>query len=457
MKYDITIIGGGTSGWLAAAYLKFHNVEKSICLIESPNIPTIGVGEGTFPTTMWLLNSIGIPHYKLLAESNGGIKLGIQYRDFSEQTFWLSTSGPEEWERWGTEMTKQVALSNKTAVVNENGFVACHFVAGDLAKLLKDHAITLGVVHLSEEVISSTVENNQCQSITLNNNNTISSNWFLDCSGFARLLVKQTNSKFVSYSDHLFVDSAVVGPTPYKNKEKEFDPYSKITARTAGWQFRIPTYSRIGNGYVYSSQFTSPEDAEKELRNTVPELDQVKHLKMTLGYYDELITGNIVAIGLSGGFIEPMEATAIHLTERTIIAFNDLLKGTDTVDSVNQYLKNKIKYIKTLILAHYAFSKRTDPFWKLAQTKAYNSEEIQEFFSKLQNGKFPTPQDKLDIAYPYTQWNELLKGFFQPHYYPAINNKAKAEIYMSTYYSPSHYNYIEELRKKNEQKNIHSH
>ena len=449
MNYNIVIIGGGTAGWLAAAYLSFHNPKKTIALIESPNIPTIGVGEGTFPTTMGLLNSIGISPKELLVKSNGGLKLGIQYNEFSDQTFWLSTNSPTDWERWGTDITKAVCLSNKVPPIDNTSEVACHFVAHDLANLLKEHAINRGVKHISADVVDSTVVNNQCTDITLDDGDIITSTWFIDCSGFARLLIKKTDSNFVSYANELLVDSAVVGPLPYQNKSKEFSSYSKLTARTAGWQFRIPTYNRTGNGYVYSSKFITPEEAEIELRSTVP-LEGVKHLKMSLGYYDQLIIGNIVAVGLSGGFIEPMEATAIHITERTLIVFNDVLNGVRTDDDANQFLRNKIKYIKTLILAHYAFSSRTDPFWKAAQQAAYNSKEIQEFIKGLKNGKFPTQEDELDVAYPYCQWNELLAGFNQPHYYPTINNNAKKEIYMATYYTPDHFEYIEQLRTSNE-------
>jgi hypothetical protein len=450
MDYDITIIGGGTAGWLAAAYLSYHNSDKTIALIESPNIPTIGVGEGTFPTTMGLLNSIGISPQELLVKSNGGLKLGIQYNEFSNRPFWLSTNNPTDWERWGNDITKAVCLSNKVPPVDDTSEIACHFVAHDLALLLKEHAIKNGVTHISAEVIDSTVINNQCRNITLDNNTTVTATWFIDCSGFAQLLIKKTDSDFVSYANELLVDSAVVGPLPYTDKTKEFTCYSKLTARTAGWQFRIPTYTRTGNGYVYSSKFITPEDAEQELRSTVP-LATVKHLKMKLGYYDELVIGNIVAVGLSGGFIEPMEATAIHITERTLIVFNDVLKGVRTAAAANQFLQNKIRYIKTLILAHYAFSSRKDPFWIAAQQAAYNSEEIQEFILGLKNGKFPTADDDLDVAYPYCQWNELLAGFDQPHYYPTINNTAKNEIYMATYYAPDHVKYIEKLRTANEQ------
>jgi len=449
MKYDITIVGGGTAGWLSAAFLSFHNPNTKICLIESPDIPTIGVGEGTFPTTMYILNTLGIKPKDLIVKANGGLKVGIEYIDFAKDSFWLSVANESEWEKYGSELIKNVGLMNKCPVLNDTDYFAMHFVASDIAQLLKDYSLKNNIVHISANVIDSAVENNQCSSIKLDNDQTIESEWFLDCSGFAKLLVKQTTSKFVSYDNELLVDSAVVGPTQYVKQAKEFNPFTRITAKESGWIFRIPTYTRIGNGYVYSSKFISPEDAEKTLANHSG-VKTFKHLKMQLGYHDQLIIGNIVAVGLSGGFIEPMEATAIHLTERTLIVFDEVLKEKRTVDDANDFLKNKIRYIKTLILGHYAFSERTEPFWQAAKEAARSSDEIVEFFKSLKNQKYPTKDDNLDVAYPYCQWNDLLKGFNQSHYYPNINIQSKKEIYLATYYLPNHYEYITNLRKEHE-------
>ena len=450
MKYDFAIIGGGTAGWLSAAYLGFHYPNKNICLIESPNIPTIGVGEGTFPTTMNVLKNIGIDPRELITKSNGGLKLGIYYKDFAKDNFWLGATHPSDWERWGGEMTRMVAMSTKMPELSDTAIYACHFVAHDLAALLKEHATKHGVNHISAEVVDSIVVNNQCSSITLDTGDIIESEWFIDCSGFSRLLIKKTDTNFTDYSKELLVDSAVVGPTAYTDKAKEFASYTHLTAREAGWQFKIPTYNRIGNGYVYSSQFISPEAAEQTLKETTGVKD-ARHLKMVLGYYDDLIVGNIVGVGLSGGFIEPMEATAIHITERTLITFHDMLNDDLTLEEANQFLRNKIRYIKTLILAHYAFSKRPEPFWVAAQKAAFNSDEIQEFFANLKNKKFPTKEDQLDVAYPYCQWNELLKGFGQPHYYPTIDARCKKEIYMATYYADNHLECVEKARLEYQQ------
>lgn len=446
MYYDIAIIGGGTAGWLSAAYLSFKNPGKTICLVESPDIPTIGVGEGTFPTTMSLLNSIGIGPVELIVKSNGGLKLGIEYTNFSDKKFWLTTE--PNWNKYGSQLIKDVGYSNKSPVVTSSDFFGCHFVATDLAEILKEHSTRQKVVHICDTVSGSVVSNNRCSAISLSSGAQLRAGWFLDCSGFSRVLAKKTDATFKKYDNELLVDSAVVGQRSYKNKEAEFVPYTKIMAREAGWQFKIPTFNRTGNGYVYSSKFISPEDAEQVLKTSTG-VEKVKHLKMQLGYYDQLIVGNIVLVGLAGGFIEPMEATAIHITEQTLQQFQLILTGDIDSNTANLYMENKIKYIKTLILAHYAFSNRTDPFWVEAKDKAVNSQEIREFFSNLKNGKYPTDEDVLDIAYPYGQWNELLKGFDQPHYYPHINSEAKKDIFLATHYLPNHLEYITHLRTQN--------
>lgn len=448
---DITIVGGGSSGWFTAVFLSYHNPDKQIILIEAPDISNIGVGEGTFPTTMHLLNSIGIKPSELIAKSNAGLKIGIQYVDFAEKPFWLTVQPINEWQQFGSELINSLALLNKCPILDDsiNTFHAIHFIADDFINLLKTYAIKYGVKHLQNKVVDSSVHDDICSSITLDSGETIKSKWFVDCSGFLRLLIKQTSSKFISYSNELLVNSAVVGPADYVNIDREFNVFTKITAKQAGWQFRVPTYKRTGNGYVYSSNFITNSDAEKALVSSVKLTKDPKHIKMNLGYYDKLIVGNIVAVGLSAGFIEPLEATAIYIAERVAIGFNEILNGLKNTSSVNAILSDKIQYIKTLILAHYAFSPRSDPFWVAAREAASSSREIKEFFNRLNNNSYPTDADVLDVAYPYCQWNDLLRGFNKPHMYPTVTHEAKKQVYLATYYLPNHYNYITSIRSSN--------
>lgn len=448
---DITIIGGGSSGWFTAAFLSYHNPDKEIVLIEAPDIQNIGVGEGTFPTTMHLLNSIGIKPSELIAKSNAGLKIGIQYVDFASKPFWLTVQPIDEWQQFGSDLVNSLAQLNKCPVIDDsiNTFHAIHFIADDFINLLKTYAIKYGVKHISSKVVDSSVENDVCSSITLDTGEIIKSKWFVDCSGFLRLLIKQTSSKFVSYSKELLVNSAVVGPADYTHIDREFNVFTRITAKSSGWQFKVPTYKRTGNGYVYSSDFISSEVAEQTLTKTVKLTKPAKHIKMNLGYYDKLIVGNIVAVGLSAGFIEPLEATAIYIAERVAIGFNEVLNGLKNTSSINAILSDKIHYIKTLILAHYAFNQRSDPFWIAAREAASSSTEIKEFFNQLNNKSYPTEQDSLDVAYPYCQWNDLLRGFNKPHMYPVVSSAAKNQVYLATYYLPNHYNYITSIRSSN--------
>ena len=161
--------------------------------------------------------------------------MNIEYRIFfAEKPFWLSVETAREWERFGSELIKNVSLMNKCPMLDKNDFFATHFVASDLAVLLKEHAIKHGVRFISSDVTQAVVTNNQCSEVTLNNGQRVQSKWFLDCTGFARLLISQTDSRFKSYSNELLVDSAVVGQTQYKHPAREFNPFSQITARPAG-------------------------------------------------------------------------------------------------------------------------------------------------------------------------------------------------------------------------------
>ena len=431
------IIGGGTAGWYAAAIISAYVPGMRITLIESPDIPPIGVGEGTFPSTMRILRQLGFSMPDIINGCNAGIKLGIRYSEFAEEPFWLTTEPVSEWIRHGSEMTKAMAMGNRCPSLDGRYPYAMHFVASDLAAMLQEACLRNGVTHIPARVSDVKVDDDRCQWVRLEDGTEITGDWFVDCSGFARMLIGKTSAVFHSYADDLLVDSAVVGITHYVDRESEFVPYTQLTARAAGWQFRIPTQTRIGNGIVYSSRHWTRDQAEQCLRESVG-VANPRHLRMGLGYHDRLILGNIAAVGLSGGFIEPLEATAIHIAEQTIGWLVGILRGETTTDIANEALRDKITYIKTLIMAHYAYCERPEPFWCDARLAAARNGDLDRFIQGLGNGRYPTDTDHLDDAYPWCQWNELLRGFGKDHYYPAMDTIDLDSTKTHAYGMPQH-------------------
>jgi len=441
----ICIVGGGTAGWLSAAYLinKFPNYK--ITLVESPNIPAIGVGEGTWPSIMKMLNDLGITSTELIALTGGGVKLGIKFIDFADTPFWLSTD--PAWETWGSDLTAAVGNNNKCPWLQKDSMHGCHFVASELANLLQQRSIEKGVELINAEITDVEMDGNNCLSVTLDNNTQITADWFVDCSGFKRLLIGKTDSEFCSYADELLVDTAIVGQKSYINPEKEYEPFTSSIGMTAGWRFKIPVYERTGNGYIYSSKFISDEDAIAEFTQTTG-IEKPRKITMNPGYFKEIIKGNIIAAGMSSGFIEPLEATAIHLAGKTMEYAVEVIAERKSSAWANSEIQERIRYIKVVVLSHYAFSKRPEPFWVAASEAARNSKDFQEFWQSLKY-KYPTKEDNLDNGYPYFQWNELLRGFGEEHYYPKITKDAKVQVYLAQKTLPNHYKHITEIREKN--------
>jgi len=441
----ICIVGGGTAGWLSAAYLikKFPNYQ--IQLVESPNIPTIGVGEGTWPSIMKLLNDLGVKATELIALTGGGVKLGIKFIDFADAPFWLSTD--PAWETWGTDLTAAVGNNNKCPWLYEDSTHGCHFVASELADLLQKRSTDQGVELIHADITDVEIENDNCKSVTLDNGTSIEADWFVDCSGFKRILIGKTSSQFQSYAKELLVDTAIVGQKTYTNPEKEYEPFTSSIGMTAGWRFKIPVYDRTGNGYIYSSQFISDEDARAEFASATG-IENPRKISMHPGYYKEIFKGNIIAAGMSSGFIEPLEATAIHLAGKTIEYAVEVIAGRRNHVWANSEIQARIRYIKVVVLGHYAFSRRTEPFWVAASKAARDSKDFQDFWHSLKY-KYPTKEDNLDNGYPYFQWNELLRGFGEDHYYPKLTQDAKVQVYLAQKMLPNHYRYITEIRLKN--------
>ena len=335
----ITIFGGGTSGWLTAAYLANNlKIPTEIVLIEDSEQGPIGVGEGTQPFTAKFLSQCGITPRMWMKDSNASFKYGVELIGWNDEPYFVDNDNSDNvviahdlYTRntfIGLQSNNKLVLSNAGLLgvknlmitglkVNDDlgHFGAVHFSAYDIIKTIKG-LILDKITYVDTRISDVSVCDDGIESLISEDGSKYTSDLFIDCTGFASILLeKKLNVKFNDYGRWLLNDSAVVIRTQYINPQEQCHPYTKATAMDSGWMFTIPTFKSVGNGYVHSSKHITPEDAEQELRNKIGEhVAPARHLKMKCGYHKEIALKNVCAVGLSAGFIEPLEATGITFT-----------------------------------------------------------------------------------------------------------------------------------------------
>ena len=348
---SVVIVGGGTAGWMAAASLQQHflNTSLKITLIESSTIDTVGVGEATIPTIRRFYHDLGMSDEEVLRATQGTCKLGIQFNDWHSpgssfihpfglfgqdvrnigfHHYWLKL-------RQRGDTTPIGAYSLGASLAQHNKFTfpstttssplsvfdwALHFDASLFAKHMRAFATSRGCRHIDALItgVKQRAEDGFIESVELDSGEAIEGDLFIDCSGFRSLLLDQAlNVGYEDWSQWLFCDSAVVAQT--KNVGAP-SPYTKVSARDAGWQWRIPLRSRTGNGHVYSSRFISDKEAEEALTSSVEGelLTEPRKLTFRPGRRSQSWHKNCIALGLSSGFLEPLESTSIALIETGI-------------------------------------------------------------------------------------------------------------------------------------------
>lgn len=405
---QIVIVGGGTAGWLSACYLAARQPALSITLVESPNIPTIGVGEGTWPTMRETLASIGIPEAEFLRECDASFKQGSRFDgwvsgadgDSYLHPFTLPPTGDlrdlmAAWQQvapdqsFAAAMTPQGAICQADLAPRQRAMpdyagalnYAYHLDAGKFAALLARHATQrLGVVHVSAEVQGvRPAENGDIAAVQLRDGSEITGDLFIDCTGQAALLIGDYfGVEWVDRSDVSFNDRALAAQVPVL-------PGSPIvsqtvgTAHEAGWLWDIALPTRRGIGCVYSSRFLTDDRAEAILRDYIgimvpggdPDAVQPRLLRFKTGHRARFWQGNCLAIGLSAGFIEPLEASAIVLIElslrRLVEAFPADRRSMDPLAGrFNALFLQRWGRIVEFLKLHYVLSRRSEPYW-LAQ------------------------------------------------------------------------------------------
>jgi len=405
---SVIIVGGGTAGWVTAAYLASRlNAAGGgirITVVEAPDIPIIGVGEGSFPSIRKTLQAVGIEEADLLRECGATFKQGISFNDWlfvpSERgrhryfhpfqasddhdgldllPYWLmGVAGDAPWASCNTvqQATADACLGPKLAShppYRGPLTYAYHFDAILLGKLLRKRAVALGVEHVVDTVVDvELAEDGAISSLSCRSGQTRAADLYVDCTGMrAQLIGQALGVPFHSRRDELFTDRAVAIQVPNRTASDPIASQTYATAQKAGWIWDIALQERRGTGYVYSSRHIGDADAERALRQYIgPDADglDARLLSFETGYRTTQWHKNCVAIGLSSGFIEPLEATGIGFAEIAALNLVNLFpwSGEMEVNSrqFNTIMIKRYDHVVDFIKLHYCLSQRDDdPFW----------------------------------------------------------------------------------------------
>ncbi len=402
----INIVGGGTAGWMTAAALAhvFRGSGITINLIESEEIGTVGVGEATIPEIIKFLQILGLEEADFMRETQATFKLGIEFIDWLRPnhsyfhpfgTYGMDMEGISFHHFWlkAIKSGKTSALEDYciTWQAGKNGRFAhpaqqpnnplsdiryaYHFDAILFARYLRRFAEPLGVKRHEGKVVSvaQDSESGAITSITLEDGRSFGGDLFIDCTGFSGLLIEKTlHAGYDDWSEYLPCDSAVAVPC---KRVGDLTPYTRSTARPAGWQWRIPLQHRVGNGYVYSSKYASDEEAKETLLDNLEgeQLADVRQLRFVTGKRKQTWVKNCVAIGLSSGFLEPLESTSIHLIQSCITKLITLFPaaGDQEPDRAlyNRLVDQEFSTIRNFLILHYNATERQGmPFWDYVRT-----------------------------------------------------------------------------------------
>ena len=398
----ILIVGGGSAGWMTAATLESQFPNYKISLIESKNISTVGVGESTLGQITDWMRLLKIKDKDFIKHVDGSYKLSIKFTDFYKKgeafhypfgkpVLAQTRSETNDW--WFKKMLHpktpysdyaDCVYPLQMAYVNQNKFDinevqrAYHFDATKFGLWLKNNYCKK-IKHIVDDVVSIEQDENGITSL----NNKYKADLYIDCTGFKSLLLDKTlKEPFESYSDMLPNDSAWATRIQYKDKEKELVPYTNCTAIENGWVWNIPLWSRIGTGYVYSSKFVDDDTALKEFKKHLGQEElEFKKIKMRVGIHNRLWVKNVVAIGLSAGFIEPLESNGLYtvhefLTKLVLNLQRDKLSQWDR-DNFNYQCKHMFKEFAEFVGLHYALSHRDDTkYWKHCSNKTWDNSLI---------------------------------------------------------------------------------
>ncbi len=393
---NILIVGGGTAGWMAAAALS--NALGGSCritLVESEAIGTVGVGEATIPPLKVFNQSLGIDENTFVKATNATFKLGIEFSNWGKQGeayfhpfgqygadfdvvplhhYWLQQRAKGDESEIGDYSMAWVAARNGKFAppiadrrrVQSTYDYAYHFDATAYAAFLRRYAEQRGVIRVEGRIADITrhPQIGYISSVRFEDGRTLEADLFIDCSGFRGLLIEQTyETGYDDWSEWLPCNSAV---TAACGRTGEPIPYTRSIAGEAGWQWRIPLQHRTGNGYVYCTEFLTDDKAEQALMSSLdaPATTDPRVLRFTTGKRRKFWNGNVIALGLAAGFMEPLESTSIHLIQtgitRLLALFPDKTCDQLAQDEYNRITTQEYERVRDFLILHYKATQRDD-------------------------------------------------------------------------------------------------
>ncbi len=442
---SIVILGGGTAGWLSAAYLQkalggATRRRVKITVVESADIGVLGVGEATIPSISRTLASLDIPEWRVIKEADATLKNAIKFVDwgglpgtagaghfyhqfdpppvmngFNTMTHWLALrDAGVKVPPLGDAVSVLAALcdGNRSPKLFQSkpyeapAPYAYHLDAVKFGRLLREISIERGVQRIEATVNGvRRHENGNIAALKLADGQEVAADLFIDCSGFRSVLIEgELNEPFVDYSDRLLCDSAIACQVPYEGETPEPRVYTTCTAKSAGWIWEIDLWSRRGTGYVYSSKFLSEEDAERELLAHIgPSTAKLspRKIDMRIGRRNNFWARNCVAVGLAGGFLEPLESTGIHLIELGLSLLVDHLGEGAAAERLrpryNQLMRGIYDHVAEFIQLHYVLNgRRGEAFWDHYREGVLMPPELVQ---KLETWAYRAPTS-VDVATP---------------------------------------------------------
>jgi 2-polyprenyl-6-methoxyphenol hydroxylase-like FAD-dependent oxidoreductase len=467
----VVVVGGGTAGWMTALLLanSAYGPRLKVTVLESSQVGVIGVGEGSTPWLRGFFESVGIEESEWMPECHATYKAGITFDG------WSTRPGYERYFHAFASMLDNITmapfidnvharLEGADVHAHPNRFFISarlaqqckaprpqhsfpfdvwygfHFDAVLLGRFLQKKAIERGVHHLVGHVTDVRLhESGDIASLRLADDATLAGDFFVDCTGFASLLIgKALGTRFVSFKDNLFNDAAVAISAPH---DGPLMPQTVSTALRNGWVWRIPLTTRIGYGYVYSTDFCPPDEAETELRRQLGLLDAdapARHLKMRCGRVAQAWNRNCVANGLAQGFIEPLEATTLLFVQRTAMALVAALEKGDMGEEArarfNETLNAQVEGTRDYIVTHFKTNTRGDTdYWRANAANTHLSASLQQLLRTWLASRPITggiAKGTFGRGYPVMSWYSLLAGvgLFPDGTHPPTREEAKYDM-----------------------------